>query len=118
MTGLDLLVIIIILGIVSLIYFYFRSRVRKKALTETYGHEPSHMELYFEEYFEDMLENWDLMSKKEVKNWADDMDNRLNTVADDISTLKKRKKRINSQFDDVESRIQGLENKWDEEMRK
>ncbi|MGM0405050.1 MAG: hypothetical protein ACQEQM_02785 [Thermoplasmatota archaeon] len=116
MTGIDVLVIILILLIVFLVYFYFRNRVRKKALTESYGHAPSHMELYFEEYFEDIIENWDLMRKSEVRNWADEMDNRLNTVADEINILKKRKKRINSEFSNIENRIKMMEDEWKMEM--
>jgi len=84
-------------------------------LRETYGHEPSHMELYFEEYFEEILDNWDLMRKKEVRDWADDMNGRLDAVSDDISKLKKRKKKINSDFTMVEERIKNMEEKWKKE---
>ena len=102
MTGADVLIILVVLAIVFLIYFYFRNRVRKKALKETYGHVPSHTELYFEEYFEDILQNWDLMRKKEVQDWADDMNSRLDIVAEDINELKQRKQVIDTEFENIE----------------
>lgn len=118
MSGIDVLVIVIVLIIVFLIYFYFRNRVRKKALEETYGHVPSHVELYFEEYFENMIDNWDLLRKKEVNDWADDMNSRLDDVAENISSLKQRKDIIDSEFDNIETKIGTMEDEWKKERKK
>ncbi len=118
MTGVDVLVILLVLVIVFLIYFYFRNKVRRRALKETYGHVPSHTELYFEEYFEDILDNWDLMRKKEVQDWAEDMNSRLDTVAEDINTLKQRKDAIDSGFESLEERIKIVEDEWYKERER
>ncbi|MFO7791844.1 MAG: hypothetical protein R6W73_02540 [Candidatus Saliniplasma sp.] len=118
MSGIDVLIIIIVLAIVFLIYFYFRNRVRKKALEETYGRVPSHVELYFEEYFEDIISNWDLLRKKEVNDWADDMNTRLNSVAENINNLKQKKDIIDSEFDSVENRIEMMEKEWKKERKR
>ncbi len=73
------------------------------------------MELYFEEYFEEIIENWDLMRKDEVRNWSEDMNSRLDSVAKDINSLKARRKQINTEFDSMETRIKTMEDEWRKE---
>ncbi|MBS3781881.1 MAG: hypothetical protein KGY68_04665 [Candidatus Thermoplasmatota archaeon] len=110
-TLLVILVIVILVGI----YFYFRHRARKKALTRKYGHDPSHTELYFEEYFEDIIESWDLVREDEAHRWADNMEDRLSELSSKIESLKSNKHKIDQEFEMVENRIDKLETQ--EEMR-
>ncbi len=110
-TLLVILVIIIMIGI----YFYFRYRARKKALERKYGHVPSHTELYFEEYFENIIESWDLVKEDKAQRWAEKMDTRLKDLSDRIDSLKSKSNQIDQEFEVIENRIDKLETQ--EEMR-
>ncbi len=109
------LIVILVLIILVSIYLYFRQRAKKKALVRKYGHEPTHTELYFEEYFEDIIESWDLVKEGEAQRWADKMENRLDDLSESIESLKSRKKQIDQEFEVMENRIDKLETQ--EEMR-
>ncbi|MEF8873332.1 MAG: hypothetical protein V5A88_01530 [Candidatus Thermoplasmatota archaeon] len=102
-----ILVILIMLGI----FLYFRHRARKKALKKEYGRVPSHTELYFKEYFEEMIDSWDLVRKDEVDEWVGKMDDRIETVSEDIDRLKSNRENIDDQLSAVEKRIEKLEMK-------
>lgn len=102
-----LLVIVILFGI----FYFFRYRARKKALKKKYGRVPSHMELYFEEYFDEMIESWDLVKKDEVDDWVTDMSERVIKVSDDIDDLKATKQDIDQELSAVEKRIESLKKK-------
>ncbi|GEM_PF-1830737 len=102
-----ILVVLIMIGI----FLYFRHRARNKALKKEYGRVPTHTELYFEEYFEDMIDSWDLVRKEEVGEWVDKMDGRIETVSEDIERLKSNRENIDEQLSAVEKRIETLDMK-------
>ncbi|MFW5952785.1 MAG: hypothetical protein ACOCSJ_01340 [Candidatus Natronoplasma sp.] len=106
-----ILVVVVMLGI----YFYFRYRIKKKALERKYGHLPSHTELYFEEYFEDIIQSWDLVKEDEAQRWAKEMDTRLEDLSGRIESLKSKRNQIDQEFEIIENRIDKLETQ--EEMR-
>lgn len=99
-----LIIIVLVLG-----YFYFKHRMKRKALRERYGHIPSHEELYFEEYFDEMIKNWDLLKKEEVKKWVESMDKRLDTVSNDIDRLNTKRTDIDANFEKIEESLKRLE---------
>lgn len=103
------LLIILVIVILAGIYIYFRHRARKKALKDQYGHFPSHTELYFEEYFEDMIDSWDLVQREEAQQWVEKMDGRLNDLSHRLDSLKSKKGDINQKLDVVENRIEKVE---------
>ncbi|MFP4051819.1 MAG: hypothetical protein ACLFVB_08785 [Thermoplasmata archaeon] len=109
------LLVILIIVIIAAFFYFLRQRAKSKALNEMYGHKPSHVELYFEEYFDDIIHSWDLVKKEKAHNWADSMDKRLNEVSKEIEQLKSNRKQIDSEFDEIENRIDDLESK---EVRK
>lgn len=110
-----LLVIIIFVGFI----LYIRHRARNRALEKMYGHVPSHTELYFVEYFDEMINSWDLINKDRAKGWAQDMDNRLVIVGKEIEGLKKRRGYIDPELDGIESRIRDMEEDiWKEEANR
>ncbi len=102
-----LLVILIMIGI----FLFFKHRARKKALEKKYGRVPSHIELYFKEYFDSIIDNWDLVKKDKVDRWVDDMDDRVETVSTDIEELKANKVEIDQELTAVEKRIETLAEK-------
>ena len=106
MWGILLLVIlVIVIGI-----FYLRHRARNQALERMYGHIPNHVELYFVEYFHDIVQNWDLVEKEQASEWADGMQTRLNSVSKEIDGLKDKSKSIDKDIDALENRINSIEN--------
>ncbi|MFW5928588.1 MAG: hypothetical protein ACOCSL_05225 [Thermoplasmatota archaeon] len=112
MSGLEIFLLIILIIIVIGAFFYFmRRRAKSKILSERYGHKPSHIELYFEEYFDDIIHNWDLVEKKEAKDWANNMDKRLGEISKEIDELQSNKNRISSEFDQIEDRVHRIERK-------
>ncbi len=115
MTGATIGLIVLVIILVA-IYLYFRHRAKNQALEKMYGHVPSHVELYFEEYFDEIIDNWDLVDRKRAEGWATDMEGRLNRVTGQITTLKKRKKMIDSDLDKVEDRIEKMESSWRKEV--
>ncbi len=109
--------IIVILIIIAFVAFvlYSRHKARNRALEKMYGHVPSHTELYFLEYFEDIIGNWDLVNKQRAEEWARDMDKRLNSVSLEIEGLKKRRNYIDPELDGIEKRINTMEKSiWEE----
>ncbi len=103
-----LLIVLIIIIIVGFLYF-MRKRAKAKILSERYGYKPSHTELYFEEYFDDIIQNWDLVKKDKAQNWADDMEKRLSEISREIDELQSNKRKISSEFDQIEDRIDNIE---------
>lgn len=103
-----LLVILVIL-IVAGIFLYFRHRARMQALKKKYGHKPQHVELYFEEYFEEMIDSWDLVGKDDAREWADQMNQRLEGLSNEIEGIKTKRGKLDSDMDKVEDRIAELE---------
>ncbi len=100
-------ILIILLFVVGILYL--RHRARNQALEQMYGHIPDHIELYFAEYFDDIVSNWDLTDKKRANEWAEDMQSRLGGVYNEIQELKKRSTHIDEHLDTVEDRINTME---------
>lgn len=105
------LFLLIVLIIIVIGYFYFKRRAKNKALENMYGYVPSHVELYFQEYFDDIIENWDLVDKKTAKEWASDINGRLDNVSSDINELKSNRDEIDRELDGIEKRIGNIEGK-------
>ncbi len=102
----------IIILIILIFFFgilYLRYRARNKALENMYGHIPTHVELYFTEYFDDIVDNWDLIDKKRANEWTEGMKSRLSSVSNEIQGLKKKSASIDKEFDTLENRIKTME---------
>ncbi len=78
-------------------------------MEEKYGHVPSHTELYFEEYFDDIIQEWDLVGKERAQSWTERMNKRLQRVSDKLQSVKERKENIDGEMDKIESQIDELE---------
>ena len=93
-----LLITALVLTIRWLIYL-----VRKRRM------EPSHVELYFDENFRKIIDEWDLVSRSSMKSFREDITKRLSSVGKDIDDLEKRKKNLNRKLTMVEKDITELE---------
>lgn len=109
-------ILLILIVIIFLGYLFLRHRAKKKALREEYGRVPSHTELYFEEYFENMIEDWDLLSKNKAGEWSENMNNRLDNVSEKVKRLKSRRHDIDGNLDKIEDRVDDLESEWHKEV--
>lgn len=111
MVAYTILLILLVIVVMVAIFYYLRHRARKKALEKKYGRVPDHVELYFEEYFDEMIENWDLVKEDELDDWLSDMRNRMDSVSDGIDELKGNKENIDQELNTVEERIESLKKK-------
>lgn len=96
--------------IIAWIFFLYSVVSRRTALKEKYGEVPSHTELYFEEYFEDITDEWDLVKKRDAQSWANEIEGRVNAVGDTINELKQTRKEIDKDLETIEDEIKKLEN--------
>ncbi len=110
-----ILILIILVFVIGILYL--RHRARNQALEQMYGHLPNHVELYFVEYFDNIVDNWDLIDKDKAHEWAEGMQARLGSVSNEIQALKNKSTNIDKQLDTVEDRINTMErNVSDEEI--
>lgn len=100
---------LLIITLVVLFLFLFRETKRKKALKEEYGYVPEHTELYFEEYFDDIIKEWDLVREDEAQRWAEKMSERLDDVSEKLDSVKSRKREIDSDMETIENKIEKIE---------
>lgn len=98
---------VIMIGlIIALIVIFFwallsYSRKKKK--------EPSHIQLYFEENFRNIIGEWDFTTRDRVKEFKKDITKRLTLVGGDIDTLEKNRKKLDKRMDSLESKMKRLE---------
>lgn len=102
----------VLLLILVVVYIYFRQRARNQALEGMYGHVPSHVELYFKEYFEDIIGNWDLLDRDKAVEWSKGMDERLDNVTSQLESIKKGRIRIDRELDGIDARVEDMEKRW------
>ncbi len=104
-----ILIAILAAIIIAWIFFLYSIVSRRKALKEEYGEVPSHTKLYFEEYFEDIMDEWDLVTEKEAQKWARDIDDRVIEVSETIGRLKQTRDEIDQDFETIEDKIERFE---------
>jgi peptidoglycan hydrolase CwlO-like protein len=68
-----------------------------------------HVELYFDEHFRDIINEWDLTNRTKLKDWKKDMSKRLDDVGTDIDKLSKFRKSFDPRLDKLESEMKKLE---------
>jgi hypothetical protein len=97
---LAIIAVVLIIALVYLIIQYIRGR-REARL--------QHVELYFDEHFRDVINEWDLTSRTKLKDWKKDMTKRLDLVGKDIDKLSDFKKSFDNRMDSLESDLDKLE---------
>ncbi len=85
----------------TLMWFISLSKKRKQM--------PSHIELYFDENFKKIMNEWDLATRDKAKEFRKDMNGRLVKVGNDISGLEKRRSVLDKRLKAVEAGMNGLE---------
>jgi hypothetical protein len=70
---------------------------------------PSHVQLYFDEHFKDIVREWDIMNRTEVKTWCNDITKRLGAIGKDVEKIKDFRKRFNPRLDKLDMTVRGME---------
>ena len=70
---------------------------------------PSHVELYFDENFRRIINEWDLTSRDKVKEFKKGMAKRLGKVDSDLSGLESRRKGLDNRLGALEKEISLME---------
>jgi hypothetical protein len=97
---LSIIAVILIVALIYLVIEYIRGR--REARLE-------HVELYFDEHFRDVINEWDLTSRTKVKDWNGDMSKRLDNVGKDINKLSKFKSSFDKRMNSLEADLDNLE---------
>lgn len=84
-------------------FMWYRSLSRKKKEM------PSHIELYFDDNFRKIMDEWDMTTRERVKTFRKDMKGRLKKIGEDIGTLEKKKGILDSRLASVENDMESLE---------
>jgi hypothetical protein len=97
---LSIIAIILIVALVYLIIVYIRGRREARI---------HHVELYFDEHFRDIINEWDLTTRTKIKEWEPNMTKRLNDVSKDIDKLMNFRKSLDSRLNGLEANIKKYE---------
>jgi hypothetical protein len=101
---------IILIGLLVLAFIYvlilFISSLAKR---RKMGKAPSHIELYFDDNFRKIIDEWDLMPRDRVKDFKKDMNKRLSKVGADLGSLEKKRTSLEGRLSTVEKGLDKLE---------
>lgn len=84
----------------------FRDARRRRAY-ERAG--TSHLDLYFDEHFPNLVEEFDLVTKRRFDNWASGVTARLSGVTRDIDVIGKARGELDARLDRLEKRLGDVE---------
>lgn len=96
----SIIVIILVIALIYLIIYYVKKRREARI---------HHVELYFDEHFRDVINEWDLTTRTKVKDWEKDMGKRLDSVGKDIGKLMSFRKSLDARLDRLETDIRKYE---------
>jgi hypothetical protein len=98
---------VLVIGLLVIAFFlvllWYRSLSRKRKQL------PSHIELYFDENFRKIMDEWDFTTRDRVKDFKKDIGKRLTKVGTDISGLESRKASLDRRLTAVEKGMDKLE---------
>ncbi|MFW3146448.1 MAG: hypothetical protein ACMUIE_06520 [Thermoplasmatota archaeon] len=93
--------VIAVLLVISLIVFLVRRRKGR----------PSHVQLYFDENFRKIMDEWDMVTRDRVKDFKKDLNKRLSLVGSDIDLLEKNRTKLDRRLGALDremTRMEGL----------
>ena len=70
---------------------------------------PSHVDLYFQDNFRKIMDEWDLVTRPSVKTFKKDILNRLKVVGTDIDDLEKKKDMLDLRMKTLDKELDRLE---------
>jgi hypothetical protein len=93
--------LIAVLLVVSLVIFLVRRRKGR----------PSHVQLYFDENFRRIMDEWDFVTRDRVKDFKKDLNKRLSAVGNDIDLIEKNRTKLDKRLGALDremTRLEGL----------
>lgn len=106
--GIAFFFVMIVALIIIVVYLVLRITRRRRISVPIFP-TTSHVNLYFEERFPDMIREWDLITRPKSDNWVSSMSARLDKVGKDISTVKSFRKNLDSRLDKLDERAKTIE---------
>jgi hypothetical protein len=100
--------VMIVALIVVVVYFMLRM-TRGRRISMPIFPTTSHVQLYFEEHFPDMISEWNLITRPKLDTWFSNMAARLDKVEKDISTVKSSREVLDSRLDRLDARLTTME---------
>lgn len=103
---LTILILALIVGVAAVVAWAIRE-VRRRRAYERAG--VSHLDLYFDEHFPDVIRNFDLVTTSRFDAWSNSISSRLNGLSRDLDLLGKARSGIDSRMERLEKRLTDLE---------
>ncbi|MFW3145662.1 MAG: hypothetical protein ACMUIE_02485 [Thermoplasmatota archaeon] len=93
--------LLVVALVLTFIWFLSLYRKRKGA--------PSHVELYFDENFRKIIDEWDFSTRDSVKEFKKDIGKRLTKVGSDIEVLETKKKSLDKRWTALDKKMMKME---------
>ncbi len=106
--GIAFFYVMIVALIIVVVYLVLRITRRRRISVPIFPTK-SHVNLYFEERFPDMIREWDLVTRPKLDNWVSSMSTRLDKVGKGISTVKSFRTTLDSRLDELDRRVKIIE---------
>lgn len=87
--------------ILTIFWFINLSRKKKKG--------PSHVELYFDENFRNIMDEWDFSTRDNVKDFRKKINTRLTKVGSEISLLETNRNKLDRRMTTLDKKMNKLE---------
>ncbi|MEW6070774.1 MAG: hypothetical protein AB1485_09175 [Candidatus Thermoplasmatota archaeon] len=94
----------IVLIILIAVWIWAMWRI-KKAIVPV----PPHVELYFDEHFKDIVKEWELQSRADVKSWCAEIGKKLDSIGKGLEKVKKFRSAFEPRLSKLESALDKLE---------
>lgn len=106
--GIAFFFVMIVALIIIVVYLVLRITRRRRISVPIFPTR-SHVNLYFEERFPDMIREWDLITRPKLDTWVSSMSARLDKVGKGISTVKSSRKTLDLRLDKLDERVKTIE---------
>ena len=107
MTGLEIALIIILIALVAFIlYYYLRGSGGHVAITRPME---SRVDEYLDRHFEQIVEEWSLMDRYQVRSFCTNKENTLASGEEKVAALRSFENEMNTTLAGLEERINVLE---------
>jgi hypothetical protein len=86
-----------------LVFFWFLDLRKRKR------EEPSHIDLYFQDNFRSIMDEWDMVPRSRAKSFKKDLTKRLDRSRSDIDMLFSKKNKLEKRMGALENELLELE---------
>ena len=105
----DWTTILIVAGIVALVVAWLLALGWFIHLRRKRRMEPSHIQLYFDDNFRNIMGEWDFVTRDRVKDFKKNIGKRLHVVGNEITTLETKRNSLVKRMNGLERTLNKLE---------